>query len=133
MKLFICIDDQNGMMFNNRRQSRDKVLVSKIFEIVGGEPLFVLPYSEKLFKENGNVIVCENPFLDADENGFCFYEGKIDDISTVNELFVFCWNCEYPSDVKFDFLPENEGFSLAESIDFQGSSHDNITLKIFRR
>lgn len=133
MKLFICLDDKNGMMFNSRRQSRDKILTARILDTVGNEKLFVLPYSEKLFKDAENIVVSENPFDDAGESGFCFFEGEVDDISAVTELYIFYWNREYPSDVRFGFVPENEGFVLVQTEDFEGSSHENITLKSFRR
>lgn len=133
MKLFICVDDRKGMMFNNRRQSRDAILVSHMLDIVGAEKLFVLPYSEKLFKNVENITVSENPFEDCGETDFCFFEGEIKDISSVTELYIYFWNREYPFDIKFAFEPESEGFVLAESTDFAGSSHENITLKTFRR
>ena len=28
MKLIVCLSEGNGMMFNNRRQSRDRVLIA---------------------------------------------------------------------------------------------------------
>lgn len=30
MTLILCLDDENGMMFNHRRQSRDRVLISEM-------------------------------------------------------------------------------------------------------
>ena len=33
MKLIAIIDDNYGMMFNNRRQSKDSVLIDRIIEI----------------------------------------------------------------------------------------------------
>lgn len=132
MNLFICIDDNNGMMFNERRQSRDKVLNEKVLSIVGENRLFVLPYSEKLFKD-ANITVSENPLADCEQGGFCFFEGKIESLSNVETLYIFCWNREYPSDVFFSLSPEENGFSLSESEDFEGSSHEKITLKVFRR
>ena len=32
MKLIVCLDDNNGMMFNKRRQSRDRVLIENVFK-----------------------------------------------------------------------------------------------------
>lgn len=133
MNLFLCLDENNGMMFNERRQSRDKVLNEKVLNIVGNQRLFVLPYSQKLFNEAENITVSENPLDDGDQGDFCFFEGKIESLSNVETLFIFCWNREYPADIVFDLSPEENGFFLAESEDFEGSSHENITLKVFRR
>ena len=33
--LIICIDDNGGMMFNNRRQSRDMYLNEKLIKLFG--------------------------------------------------------------------------------------------------
>ena len=33
MKLIVCMDDKNGMAFNHRRQSRDRVLAKRIMEL----------------------------------------------------------------------------------------------------
>ena len=30
MTLYVCLDDRNGMLFNNRRQSRDRVVLEDI-------------------------------------------------------------------------------------------------------
>ena len=30
MTLYVCLDDKNGMLFNNRRQSRDRVVLEDI-------------------------------------------------------------------------------------------------------
>ena len=34
MNIIVCLDDKNGMMFNKRRQSQDKLLRSDIKELV---------------------------------------------------------------------------------------------------
>ena len=37
MKVIVCVDDNNGMMFNNRRQSRDRILIEDVVKsVVGG-------------------------------------------------------------------------------------------------
>ena len=33
MKIIVCLDDNNGMLFNNRRQSRDKTVVEDIISV----------------------------------------------------------------------------------------------------
>ena len=41
MILIACIDDDNGMMFNNRRQSRDRELTGRIRELTAAGTLHV--------------------------------------------------------------------------------------------
>ena len=44
MKIIICLDDDNGMMFNNRRQSRDEKVVKDIIEMTDGHSLWMNDY-----------------------------------------------------------------------------------------
>lgn len=41
MKIIICLDNNNGLMFNNRRQSRDSKIIENIFEIIGSANLYI--------------------------------------------------------------------------------------------
>lgn len=55
MKIIVCVDNQNGMMFNHRRQSQDRVLKKRILELTGGKKLWMNAYSQKQFLQvNGN-------------------------------------------------------------------------------
>ena len=47
--LAFCVDDQGGLAFNHRRQSRDRGLVADLLAAAGGRPVFCLPYSAGLF------------------------------------------------------------------------------------
>ena len=49
MRLIVCLDDKNGMAFNHRRQSRDRIVTEKIEELAKGSVLRLSPYSAKLF------------------------------------------------------------------------------------
>ena len=49
MKIIVCVDNQNGMMFNHRRQSQDRVLRKRIMELTGGKKLWMNAYSQKQF------------------------------------------------------------------------------------
>ena len=52
MKVIVCVDDNNGMMFNNRRQSRDRILIEDVVKNVVGGNLLMAPYSAPLFKDS---------------------------------------------------------------------------------
>lgn len=52
MVLIVCVDDHNGMMFNHRRQSQDRVLRADILELTDGKKLWMNAYSEKQFAES---------------------------------------------------------------------------------
>lgn len=133
MNLIICLDDNKGILFNKRRQSRDSVVVERIIQLSKGSKLWMSNYSKKLFPDNGEIIV-DDDFLAKSELGdFCFAEKGIDTLEQAESVYVFLWNRSYPSDVKFGFDLEQEGFVLENTEDFPGSSHENITLNIYKR
>ncbi len=128
MKLIVCLDDKNGMMFNNRRQSRDKILIENMLELCKSEKLYTNEYSVKLFPEN-SVEIMENPA--ETENGYCFAENFLVDEEYVEEIIVYKWNRLYPADTYFNIDLEN--CKLTETIDFEGSSHEKITRERYVR
>ena len=78
MTLVLCLDDNLGMMFNHRRQSRDRVLIADLLETVGDRRLFVSPYSKALFPEGAaNITVAEDPGAAAGEDDFAFVDGYV--------------------------------------------------------
>ncbi len=128
MKLIVCLDDSNGMMFNNRRQSRDRVLVENVLELCKGEKLYITKFSAKLFPEY-SVEIVDNPAEVGD--GYCFAEDFTVNEEVVDEIIVYKWNRIYPADTYFNIQLEN--WSLMETVDFEGSSHEKITREIYRR
>ena len=99
MRLIICLDDKNGYSFANRRQSRDKIQLAKMLELVGDSTLLLNEYSAKLLENPpNNVKVTENFLKTAAEDDFCFVE-NLDiskHLSAVKQLIVYRWNRAYP-------------------------------------
>lgn len=128
MKVFLCIDDNGGMLFNNRRQSRDKYVIDDVLSCAGA-PLYISDFSKALFDGCENTVTVSEALLSCPENGSCFIENE--DIAPflgkISELVIYRWNRSYPYDTLFSVSPENEGFSLKESRDFAGFSHKKIT------
>ncbi len=133
MKLIVCLDERKGMMFNNRRQSRDRVLVDNMIKMVGDDKLYIAPYSEGLFENKEiKLKVKKNPLKAADEN-WCFIENLPvaeykDEIETV---VIYHWNRHYPGDFFFDL--ELDSYSLESSEELVGSSHEKITKEIWKK
>ena len=132
MNVIICIDDKQGMLFNNRRQSKDIRVIEDILAFT--DELWISPFSEKLFvKETIKVTTSDTLLEDAPKEVYCFiedkhlksYEGDIE------QLIVYKWNRKYPTDFKLD-LNLNE-WKLVESIDFIGNSHEKITREIYEK
>lgn len=128
MKLIVCLDDNNGMMFNKRRQSRDRVLIENVLEICKGEKLYTNDYSLPLFPEN-SVEIFES--IEEIGNGYCFAENFTVNEDDIEEIIVYKWNRVYPADVYFNIDLKN--WSLTETVDFKGSSHEKITREIYVR
>lgn len=132
MKVIICLDDNGGMLFNNRRQSRDKEVLKDIINNLKGKKLHISPFSEKLFADySENVIVDEDFLNEASENDVCFVENNaLKDVSGISEITVYKWNRIYPSDLKCDI--DFSLYTLVESVDFKGFSHDKITKETYK-
>lgn len=133
MTLILCLDDENGMMFNHRRQSRDRVLIAELLSHVGGGRLFVSPYSAKLFPDDpGNVTVAEDPCAEAGEDDFVFVEDtELPPRERVSGIVLYRWNRLYPADKSFS--GDMTEFHLTETTEFVGSSHDKITKEIWKK
>ena len=131
MTLFLCLDDNGGMMFGGKRQSRDRVLIDDMLSLCG-EKLNITAYSEPLFKDRAHKVSVSSDVLSG---GSWFIENGrlIGDISGVSKIVIYKWNRVYPADVKLSFSPEKEGFELTEVYEFAGSSHENITRETYKR
>lgn len=130
----VALDDECGMMFNNRRQSRDRVMIAEMIETAGG-PIAIHQYSAKLFPEGTELIICDDPLRDAPRDSFCFIENlpireRIEDIS---RFVIYRWNRLYPADKHFDVDLGREGFREIGSTEFEGSSHEKISKGIYER
>lgn len=132
MNIILCLDDKNGILFNKRRQSRDRVLCERVLELSAGSRLLMNEYSAKIFPE-GNIIVDENFLENAQVGDYCFIENAdfLRYTEKIEDVIIYRWNRVYPSDVKIDasFFSGREAVSTE---DFEGSSHDKITEVIYR-
>ena len=135
MILIVCVDDKNGMMFNNRRQSRDKTLANHILEKTKDKRLWMAGFSKDIFDVVDNKhIVIDNQFYEkAEKEDFCFVENI--DVNTlidkVDKIIIYNWNRCYPADLYFDIPLDN--WIVTSENEFIGSSHKKITEKIYVR
>ena len=53
------VDNSMGMLFNHRRQSRDRVVTEKILSMTKGKTLWMSAYSRRIFPEDAPVCVAE--------------------------------------------------------------------------
>ena len=132
MRLIVCLDDKNGMAFNHRRQSRDRIVIAKIEELVKGSTLYFSSYSAKLFP-SGDFVPSEDYLSGAGEDDFCFVEQE--DVTPyeqqIKEITVFRWSRVYPADLYFPI--ELTQWRLEQTVEFPGNSHEKITMEVYER
>lgn len=133
MNIFVCVDENGGMLFNKRRLSRDSAVIEKILEISKGSKLYMNSYSAKQFEGNQRIIIDENFISRANSDDYCFVENIPVPEDDINKLYVFNWNRKYPSDLKFDIDIVRKGYEKIATEEFAGSSHEKITLDIYGR
>lgn len=134
MTLIVCLDDQLGMMFNHRRQSRDGILIDDLIETVGNARLLAAPYSASLFEGKPCAPVwTEDPCGVMQPGDFCFVESPKLIPSTVqfSSVIVYRWNQCYPAD-EF-FRTDLRVLNLISRTYFKGSSHETITKEVWKR
>lgn len=134
MIIIACIDNSGGMMFNKRRLSRDKSVMSDIQTMLGNRPLYMNEYSYSMFSEYSPKTACTvfDDFLNkAGQNDYCFIENQDIRIfkEKINGIVLYRWNRDYPSDFRFELSLDN--WILTEVRDFQGISHNRITKEVY--
>lgn len=135
MQVIVCVDDGMGMLFNHRRQSRDRVLIQRILEITKGKQIFMNTYSAELFEGNENICIDDDFLKNAVDDDICFVENETLSkyIEKINKIIVYKWNRKYPADLYFDIPLTENGWHLMESYEFQGYSHEKITEEVYER
>ena len=129
----VCTDVRGGMMFNNRRQSRDRALISELVGSTDGR-IYISAYSRLLFEEYiDRVVICDDPVFECEQNGFCFVEDTqiIPHLEYISRFIIYNWNKKYPFDRSLGFEVEKAGFIKESELEFSGSSHKKITKGVY--
>ncbi len=133
MILIVCVDDNMGMLFNERRQSQDSALRSRIIEITANSKLWMNHYSMEQFEKDiqPNMNFDDNFLNEAVEGEYCFVENE--DVTKyepyIDKVIVYKWNRRYPSDLQFDI--DLSKWQMISSFEFAGSSHERITEEVY--
>lgn len=128
MTIFLCLDDADGLAFNHRRQSRDRVLCKRIAALSKGGVLRMNTRTSALFEGiNAPNICAEDDFAAHLAPGDFAFAECIDPaplLEKADRLTVFRWNRRYPADLHFS-VPET--WKKVSEAEFEGSSHPKIT------
>lgn len=134
MKIAVCLDDSNGMLFGGRRQSKDKCLRQELLKLVQPNALWMNSFSAKQFEPADAIQVAENFLKAAPQDGWCFVENT--DVlpykEKITHIAIYRWNRHYPSDVKFPVEAFCHSWQLISTRTFPGNSHDEITEEIYQ-
>ncbi len=136
MQIIVCVDDKGGMLFNKRRQSRDRVLTADVMSELGSKKIRIANFSKLLFEcFEDRYVIDEDLLKNASDEDVCFVE-NIDPspyIDKINRITVYRWNRSYPGDFFFSVDLEKEGFKIKSVYEFEGYSHEKITREIFEK
>ena len=127
MTLIVWTGKNGEMMFNSRRCSRDSQVIADILTMYEPSEICVSPYSASLF-EGGRVI----SHVAEAEGGALFLEDLplAPALVLAEKVIVYRFDRVYPAHVRLTIPQE---FSLTESREFAGSSHEKITREVYER
>ena len=130
MVLIVCLDLNNGMYFNNRRQSRDREVIKDIAFITKNNNLIMTEYSHKLFEnECENIVITDDFEGQYLKNDFCFVENEDVQLENIKKIIVYRWDKVYPS----DYCLNLEAYHLTSTLEFKGYSHEKIVKEVYLR
>ena len=135
MTVIVCLDDRGGMLFNNRRQSRDRVLTADALSLAEseGKKLYICGFSQRLFEGNEGSVIIDEDFLEGKDGRICFVENRAlaPYADVIDRLIVYRWNRTYPFDKAIDIDPSARPWRLGSTEEFAGYSHEKITKEIY--
>lgn len=132
MIVIACVDQNNGMMFNHRRQSQDRNVRKDILEMVGHKKLWMNEYSFWQFKEEkGNFSVSDDFLECAGEGEYCFVEDCIISEEKTEKLILYRWDKKYPQDFTLNISQKH--WILKKAVEFVGYSHEKIVKEEYEK
>lgn len=136
MNVIVCLDEKNGIAFNNRRQSSDRAIRSDMLEMIGKRKLYVHSYTAKQFKDDCDKLIVDDGCMDKAEAGdFVFIEStqEINCFAGIEQFIVYRWKKEYPADLYLNIDFTSSDWKLLYSGEFEGYSHERIGKEIYVR
>lgn len=141
MTLVFTVDECYGLAFGKRRQSRDRELTKDLVRYANGRNIYAEEYSRLLFDEaeidtaSVGVSFNDDPLAEASGDSVILLELSCPDgaLDLVDEVVIYLWNRRYPSTAKLDIGYIERYFSLTESVDFVGNSHEKLTRVTYKR
>ena len=128
--VFVCLDDNNGMLFHKRRQSMDaKVREDMLRSIPPNKKLLVTAYTARQFSvETAEFLDISEDLLPAEDEDIYFFNEATQLApmqKEIHTLVIYRWNRKYPADVYFDL--DLSEWEEKENTEITGSSHERIS------
>ena len=135
MIIITAVEDRNGLLFNHRRLSQDRVLRARMLERTAGRCLWMNAYSAKQFEQTDGIRIAEDFLARAGAGDFCFVETEhvLPYLDRIEGILLYRWNRRYPADLYFDLDVTAAPWVLKETFEFPGSSHPAITEEVYTR
>lgn len=128
MKLIVCVDKNNGLSFNHRRQSRDRVVTQDITRYA---PVRIAPVSASLFADHPDSVIVSEDFLTAAKPGECCFAEFLPLPEAPEALTLYRWGRDYPADA---FLPYDlSRWTLVSVEELNGYSHERIFKEVYAK
>ena len=129
----LTLDDDGGMTFFGKRQSRDRVLISELCDSIPGK-IYINNFSSHVFAgHEDKAIISADPIADCPDGGTVFIENLplAPHADMIERIILYKWNTRYPSDKRIDI--SFSGYEVEGKKEFAGRSHDKITKLTMRR
>lgn len=124
MTLILWTGKNGEMLFNRRRCSRDRAVIADILTMYAPADICVSAYSAPLV-DGARVI--SHP--EEAENALFLEDFPLSSaLAKTEKLIVYRFDRAYPADVRLE-IPQD--FTLRESVEFAGFSHDSITREVY--
>ena len=147
MIIIVCVDNNNGIAFNGRRQSQDATVCQDIARLADGHKLWATHYGSKLFRDNETseirhleICVADDPMTMAKDEEFVFLDADMPSEDTITQyrpeaFIIYHWNTTYPADRKLNInrliKSQQERYPSFHSIHtLHGEVHETITREI---
>lgn len=125
MTVIICVDNNGGILFNGKRQSKDRIFRKYLLDIVEkkNSRIAMSPYTYSQFKGDERKELTDVKEEFSFDEDYIFLERAIPILwEKVNNLILCCWNRDYPADEYFN-LPIGVECILQKTEEIVSDSH----------
>lgn len=135
MIVITCVDQKNGLAFNGRRQSRDRMVAVDILRESAGRRLWMPLESRRLFPAEAEISVVPDCLDRAGAGEMCFAESRLLGpwADRIEGLILYRWDRVYPADLHLDVVPAPPVWHLVSAGEVKGFSHQKIEKEVYVR